>query len=417
MKRSYKFLLYPTKEQDRNLGVMLNSHRHLYNRCLEMRSRAWDYKLSINSYDQSPWFKTERESNDYFANLNFSSAQATMRRLDKSFNSFFKRIKDNKTRKGKKKKPGYPRYKAEHRFNSFLYPKHGDGIRLTNNRLKIQNIGVVKVKLHREVVGEIKTLQIRREIDRWYVVIVCEVTIKEIQEAKEAREPNKPKKPKPTKAIGADMGLEHFLTTSEGEQINNPRFLRKAQKEIRRASRKLARAKKGSKTRIKKRKQLQQVHKNVVNQRRDFAHKTSRYFIDRYGLIAMESLSVDNMLKNHRYARSISDAAWAAFADAVEYKAEDAGIQFVKVNPRGTSQECSRCGQVVQKELSVRWHDCPFCGLSIHRDINAALNILFRALARTEPESGISILSNHLLYPEWISSFLATSGRFGSPRL
>jgi len=408
MRRAYRFRLYPTESQSRDLSVMLESHRHLYNRCLGMKTLAYkDYRVSVAYKDWSNWFKAERKYNNWFANLNYSSGQATMHRLEGAFARFFERVKANKAAKIKGlkrpfKKVGYPKFKNEDRFNSFLFPAHGDGCRFAGNRLRIQHVGRVKVKVHRKVIGEIKTLSVKREAGKWFLVLSCEQP-----------DPVAPKSDKP--AIGIDMGLESFLTTSDGEHVSNPRFHKTALPEIRRASRKLARAKKGSKGRKKAKTKLQKVHAKITNRRRDFSHKLSRSLVGRYGLIAAESLSVGNMLKNHRLARSISDASWRAFQGTVRYKVVETGTEYVEVNPAYTSQTCSQCGILVPKDLSIRWHDCPSCGLSLHRDVNAARNIL--ALARTGPGDGIDVVNNLKLRHRMSSCPLLPRGRPRSRRL
>ena len=407
MRRAYKFRLYPTESQSRDLGVMLESHRHLYNCCLGMKTLAYKgYRLSVAYKDQSSWFKTERRHNPWFGNLNFSSAQGTMRRLEGAFSRFFERVKANKVAKAKGlrrpfKKVGYPRFKGIDRFNSFLFPSHGDGCRLSCNRLRVQHVGRIKTRVHREVVGGIKTLSIKREAGKWFLILSCE-----------RPDPVVPKSDKP--AVGIDMGLEHFLTTSDGEHVPNPRFHKVALPELRRANRRLARAKKGSRGRRKARHALQRVHARIANKRRDFSHKLSRGLVGRFGMIAAERLGVGNMLKNRRLSRSISDASWRAFLDATRYKAVEAGAEFVDVNPRMTSQTCSGCGSIVRKDLSVRWHDCPHCGLSLQRDVNAARNIL--ALARNGPGDGAGGSSTRGSVTDDPLS-LASPGHPGSPRL
>ena len=395
MRRSYRFRLYPTTNQARDLTVMLDSHRHLYNQCLETRSLAWkDYRLGINSIPLSSWFKTERNHNHWFAALNFSSAQATMRRLDKAFIAFFDRCKKRARRKG------YPRFKGQDRFNSIEYPLHGDGIKLKDKtpKLYIQNIGLIRIKQHRKIQGTIKTVRVLREADQWYAVFSCDLGDVVV-----------PKNTKP--AVGIDMGLKSFLTTSDGEHVANPRFFKEAMPELRRAGRSLARKSKGSKHRHEAKRRLQRIHVRVRNQRGDFTHKLSKTIADRYGLVAVESLKIRNMLQNHRLARSISDAAWRQWLEQTRYKCEQTGAEFVEVDPRNTSQLCSQCVQMVPKGLEERWHKCPHCGLVLDRDENAARNILLRArcsphlvraaarLARTEPANANEVLQfecNHV---------------------
>ena len=170
MRRAFKYRLFTNANQERELGIMLESHRCLYNACLEQRKVAYAAdKRSVKYAEQSAWFKAERAVNPYFARLNFSGTQATMRRLDKAFANFFRRVKE------KAANVGYPRFKARDRFDSMEFPSHGDGIRLTGNRLRVQHVGTIRVKLYRPVEGEIKTLTLKREAGKWYVVASCDL--------------------------------------------------------------------------------------------------------------------------------------------------------------------------------------------------------------------------------------------------
>lgn len=367
MKRAFKYRLYPNVNQSRELDVALETHRRLYNACLEQRVSIYTAeKRSVTYSQQSAWFKIQRATNLYFARINFSSAQATMRRLDRSYQAFFRRVKSGHT-------PGFPRFKGRDRFHSIGFPSHGDGIRLNGNRLRVQHVGVLRVKLHRPYQGEIKTLSLKRNGDRWYVVLCCDVGDTPIPQTG-------------LPAVGIDVGLEHFLTTSDGEHFANPRLLKIELPELRRRQRSMSRKKKGGSNRRKARKRVRTLYARVSNLRRDFHHKTALVLVRRYGLIAVERLNIAGMLKNHRLSRSISDAGWSGFLNTLRNKAESAGCIVVEVDGRGTSQECSGCGAIVRKELSVRVHDCPSCSLSLQRDINAARNILARARqARTEP--------------------------------
>jgi putative transposase len=186
--------------------------------------------------------------------------------------------------------------------------------------------------------------------------------------------------------VGIDVGLEHFLSTSEGGHEPNPRFLKNELPELRRLSRSLSRKKKGGSNQGKTAQRLQRLHARITNCRHDHRHKVSLELVRRYGMIAVESLNITKMLGNHWFARAISDAGWAGFLETLKHKAERAGGLVVEVDCRGTSQECSGCHAEVRKSLSVRVHRCPHCGLVLQRDVNAAKNILFRALqARTGP--------------------------------
>jgi putative transposase len=366
-RKSFKFRLYPNANQERELGVILETHRRLYNQCLEMRNVAYaGYNLGITSFDQSNWFKNERKHNPWYAKLNFSSAQGTMRRLDKAFQSFFRRVKAGQ-------KPGYPRFRAYERFDSVEFPTYGDGIRL-KDKLRVQNVGMIRCKQHRKVEGTVKTAALKREGGKWYVILSCDLGAIVIP-------------PSQDPPVGIDMGLESFLTTSDGEHVVNPRFLKNELPALRRAQRAVSRKNRGGRNRKKAVKVVSKLHARVANCRKDHHHKAALRIIKRYGLVAAERLSTSNMLKNRRLARSIQDAGWSQFLGILEHKAASAGVRVVEVDPRYTSQICHSCGQIKPKLLSERWHSCS-CGVSVHRDVNSAKVILDRALvslARTEP--------------------------------
>jgi len=356
---TYKFRLWTNANQERELAIMLETHRRLYNDALAQRQWFWDeWQISRTYEGQSGWFKDERKKNAYFERLNFSSAQGTLRRLDKAFANFFRRVKAGED-------PGYPRFKGVDRFNSILFPSHGDGIRLKGNRLRVQHVGTIRVCLHREKEGKIKTLSLKREGDNWFAVVTCEV-------------PETPKVGNILPAVGLDVGLTHFVTTSEGEKIANPRFLKDALPELRRAQRSLSRKKKGGRNRKKAKRQVRRLHARVASLRHEHRHKVSNDLISRYGKIAVESLNVRGMVRNPRLARAISDVGWSAFVAVLTHKAERAGGEVKQVSPNCTSQACSACGENAPKDLHVRVHRCG-CGLVLDRDQNAAINILNRA--------------------------------------
>jgi putative transposase len=361
MRRSFRYRLFTNANQERELSIMLESHRRLYNLCLEQRRDLYrQHKHAVRYIDQSAEFKDLRGDNIYFARLNFSSAQATMRRLDKSFVAFFRRVKTGKT-------PGYPRFKAKDRFDSIEFPSYGDGIRLNNNRLRVQHVGVIRCKVHQPVEGIVKTATLKREGDKWFVILSCDLGDVYVE-------------PSTLPAVGIDVGLENFLTTSDGEVVENPRFLKKELPALRRAQRAVSRKKKGGSNRRKAVKVVRVLHAHVANQRHEHHHKTALNLIRCYGLIAVERLNIRGMVRNHRLSRAIADAAWGGFLTVLGHKAERAGVTVMAVNARGTSQKCSGCGEDVHKELCVRQHLCPYCGLSLHRDENAARNILARGL-------------------------------------
>lgn len=368
MRRAFKYRLWTNPNQERELGIALETHRRLYNACLDQRKTVYETEQrSLKYTEQSAWFKRQRATNPFFARLNFSSAQATMRRLDKAFANFFRRVQEGTA------KVGYPRFKGRDRYDSMEFPAYRDGIRLLGNRLYVQHVGTIRVKLHRPVEGTIKTVTLKREAGKWYVVFSCEL-------------PDVPLVDNGKPAVGIDVGLMHFLTTSDGKREPNPRYLKRELPALRRACRCVARKQKGGKNRRKAVRRLQTIHARVKNLRREHHFQVACRLVLAYGLIAVESLNITGMLRNGRLARAIADAAWGGFASILRGKAEKAGSRVVEVDPKGTSQQCSQCGQQVRKDLSVRWHDCPHCGLSLDRDHNAALNILALArLAWTKP--------------------------------
>ena len=284
-------------------------------------------------------------------------------RVERAFAGFFRRVKNGET-------PGCPRFKGKGRYKSLTFTQFGDGLGASfrNGKLKLSKIGLVKIKLHRNIPGTVKTVNIKRgNTGKWHAVFAVETELEQIETH-------------PGTAAGLDVGLDKFAVLSDGCTIENPRYLRKAEKRLKHAQRALSRKQKGSRNREKARLKVAKLHTKVRNQRRDFLHKESRRLVNVYKLIAVENLVVKNMVKNCHLAKSISDAGWGEFLAMLCYKAEEAGSRVVKVNPSGTSQECSQCGKTVSKDLSVRMHRCPHCGLVLDRDVNAARNILKRAL-------------------------------------
>ena len=354
MRKNFKYRLYPTQSEVEALGFQLEEARTLYNAALQERQGAYQVAgKSLNYYDQAAQLKEIRDAGNLQL-ANFSAAQDVLRRVDKAFQAFFRRVKD-------REKPGYPRYKSFNRFDSFTFPSYGDGVRLLDSgRLRLQGVGQVKLKLHRPVEGKIKTLTLKREAGRWYAIFSVECEQKTL--------------PISSEATGIDVGLSAFATLSDGTEIDNPRYYREAQAKLRRAQRKVARRKRGSKNRKKAVRDLQRTHAHVRNQREDFAHKVSRTLVVLFGLIVIENLNIKGLAAG-MLAKSVNDAGWSSFIAKLTYKAEEAGRVLVKIDPRGTSQRCV-CGAPNPKTLSQRWHHCDDCGLSVARDHASALEIL-----------------------------------------
>lgn len=378
MRKAFKYRLYPNKAQQQAMSEMLDTHRHLYNRALAERKTAWEEREESVSYgQQSAHLKDERVTNPYLARTNFSSCQATLRRLERAFQAFFRRVKAGET-------PGYPRFKSWNRFDTVEFPSYGDGCKLDGAKIYFQHIGQVKVKLHRPVEGTIKTISFKREADGWHVVFSCEL-------------PDSHAAPSLLPATGIDLGLKSFLVTSEGCEIPPPKYYRKTQKARRRSQRAVARKEKGSNRRKKAVRVLAGQHLHVASQRRDFHHKTARHLVSQHGLIAHEALTIQGIART-RLAKSTYDVGWGQFLNILHSKAEGAGVQVVAVPPANTTQQCSACGALPEtpeqrKKLGDRVHRCPSCGYTADRDHNAAQNILRlgRSLqASTFPLGGVA---------------------------
>ena len=348
-----KYRLYPTTALSEALDAQLGEACRLYNAALQERRDAYQcHGLSLTYYDQANQLKDIRTAGD-LGLANFSASQDVLRRVDKTFQAFFRRVKAGQ-------KAGSPRFKSRRRFDSYTFPSYGDGCRLTDAKLYLQGIGHLKVKLHRPVDGAIKTVTVKREAGKWYVCLSVEYATQPLPETEAA--------------IGLDVGLLAFATLSDGSAIENPRYSRKAQASLRLAQRRVARRKRGSHGRKKAVVLLQKAHAHVQNQRADFHHKTARALVDAYGVIAVEDLNIKG-LASGMLAKSVNDAGWSAFLNKLAYKAAEAGRKLVHVDPRGTSQTCL-CGAPVPKTLSQRWHQCEACGLSAARDHVSAQLIL-----------------------------------------
>ena len=363
MRKAYRYRLYPTEKQANLLTGQLAEACRLYNGALQERRDA--YRIagkSLGYLDQAAQLKEIRANGD-LGLANFSCCQDVLRRVDKTFQAFFRRVKRGD-------RAGYPRFKPVSRFDSITFPSYGDGCRLLDGgKLKLQGIGQIKVKLHRPVEGTIKNVTVKREAGKWYVCFSVECEARPLPES--------------TEAVGIDVGLTTFAVLSDGTEIENPRYYREAQAKLRRAQRKVARRKRGSKRRKEAVRLLQKAHVHVRNQRSDFQHKEARKIVNRFGVIVVEDLNIKG-LAGGMLAKSVYDAAWSGFLQKTSSKAEEAGRLYLAVIPNGSSQECL-CGAQVRKTLSDRWHHCELCGLSEPRDHVSSKIIIGRGLRLLGP--------------------------------
>ena len=362
MRMTFKYRLSPTKAQRTKLDQTLETCRQVYNRTLALRKESWEQeKKSLSLYDTNKLLTLWKADNPEYSEVHSQVLQNVQERIDLAFKAFFRRLRANE-------KPGYPRFKGYGRYDSFTFKQ--SGFKLINDKLTLSKIGNVKINLHRPMEGAIRTLTIQRNrFGNWYACFSCEVESSPLSVSSEV--------------VGIDLGLTTFATLSNGETIERERWMKRDEKDLKRIQRKVSGLDKGTPERAKAIKALNHVHTRIKNRRNNFAHQESRKLVNRFGLIVFEKLDIDGMQQNGNGVinKGITDVAWSQFVAYTAYKAENAGRGVLQVNPKGTTQECSSCHSIVPKDLSVRVHDCPNCGLRISRDHNAALNILSRGLA------------------------------------
>ncbi|MFE2522165.1 RNA-guided endonuclease InsQ/TnpB family protein [Streptomyces mirabilis] len=400
MIRAYKFLMRPTVGQDAALAAMLADHCSLYNGALQERRDAYRHvsKTSVTYGQQSAQLKEIRGFDpERQGRWSFSSQQATLRRLNKAFAAFFRRVKSGET-------PGYPRFRGVNWFDTVDFPKDGDGCRWDCaphdrvTRVRFQGVGHVRVNQHRPVVGKVKTVSVKREGKRWYVVLASE---------QEQPEPL----PKTGSVVGIDMGIASFLTTSNGEHVANPRHGRKAAAKLEAAQQALSRfprVRRDKRTANHQRAvdNVAKLHRKVRRQRLDHAHRVAVDLVREHDVIAHEDLKIRNMVKapapkadpdqpgsflpNGAAAKaglnhSISDAGWGVFLTILHAKAESAGREVIAVDPRNTSRTCPKCGHVAaeNRPTQEKFH-CVSCGHTAHADTVGAQNVLRAGLVHRD---------------------------------
>jgi putative transposase len=355
--KTFKYRLYPSPAQGFRLEETLETCRRWYNTCLAERKEAWEKEhRGVGKYEQLRQVKEYRRQNEYAGRLHSHLLQVVVQDLDKAFCAFFRRVQAGET-------PGYPRFKGRNRFDSFGLKEYGNGFKVDGRRLKLSGIGRIRVRWHRPLEGKVKTVRICRQAGKWSACFACEVEEKPL--------------PSTGKAVGIDVGIQHLLATSEGEVIENPRWYSCEQKQLRVLQRRVSRRKLGGSNRRKAVSVLQRQHEHIANQRKDFLNKIAHSLVVRYDRIVLEDLHIRGMVRNRHFSKSILDAGWGTLKRCLVGKAVEAGRQVVWVNPAYTSKSCSSCGAVWEDlTLADRWVDCS-CGLSMDRDVNAALNILW----------------------------------------
>ncbi|MCW3098815.1 MAG: transposase [Chthonomonadaceae bacterium] len=415
-RKTFKYRLYPTSAQETTLRQTLETCRGVYNSLLNERKH--DYEIcgkspscAVQQKHLPVWKQVHPELCGVFSQV----LQDVAKRIEKAFEAFFRRVALGE-------EPGYPRFKGKNQYKSLTYPQMGFAI--GENCIHLSKIGTLKAVLHRPVEGTVKTCIVKREGDKWFVTFSCEILCAAAKDLGcpegASYEVEADPLPPSEEQVGIDVGLKTFAALSNGEFIDNPRFYRKEEKALAKAERNASRGseafgvpeglpvkfdkvknKHKSKARRTAKKVVRRVHERIKNHRHDFIHQTARRLVNRFGLIAVEQLSIENMmatpqakpdpenegqfLPNGAAAKSglnksIADAGWGMFRYVLTYKAESAGRVVVNVNPAFTSQDCSGCGyrpeKGERKTLSDRIHFCPRCGLVLDRDTNSARTLL-----------------------------------------
>lgn len=359
LNRVYQYRLYPTKNQETILRDTLEYCRYIYNETLSLRKKEWEEnKKSLSLFDTNKYLTEWKRQKPILNTIYAQVLQEVQVRVDLAFKAFFRRVKRGE-------KPGYPRFKGFGRYDSITYTQIGFKLQ-EQGIVKISKIGDIKIKQHRKLEGSIKRVCLKRHgNNKWFISFICEID-QDVISIKEGE-----------RSIGIDMGLDYFIIQSNGQKKENPRFYRKSEKSLKKAHNRFSNTKKGSFERIRKLKVLKRVYEKISNKRKDYSHKACNSLIRGYEIICIEDLNIKNMYFHKGINKSINDIAWNMFFKMLEYKAESAGVQLVKVNPRNTSKTCSKCGIIKdQLGLEERIYYCLWCGNEIDRDENSAINIL-----------------------------------------
>lgn len=366
---SYRYRIEPNRTQNLALGEMLGDFCQLYNAALEHRISAYKRGVSVKCNEQIVTLPEIRRDLPHQGRWSATAQQQVLRKLDKAYKAFFGRMKRGTT-------AGFPRFRARDRYHAADF-RVGDGMTIRKSG-KLTFVGVpgeIKARWHRDLPSKPKSCILSRNAGKWHIIFHVEVA------AVDRSSPD---------SVGIDMGLTSFVALSNGDTIARPNFTKRAAKKLRRLQRALARCKRGSKVRRKRKLAVARHQAHIVNARRSFLHKESRKLVNRFGLIAVEDLNIKGLARG-MLAKSVHDASWGQFVSMLRYKAANAGAELIEVDPRGTSQTCPECRAVAAKTLAERTHRCS-CGCVLDRDVAAAMVVHFRAFG-FPPGTGGGLLS------------------------
>ena len=368
---TYKFRIYPSKQQEQKLLFTLDKCRFTYNKLLEILNKQ-------EKINQSEIQANIPKLKEQYSELN----EVYSKTLQYECYRLFSNLSTLRELKKHGKKVGRLRFKGMGWFKTFSYNQSGFKLIKTGKRcqtLHLSKIGDIPIRCHRNIKGKIKQITIKKEASgKWFASI--------LEERKE-----KIKQHLINKVVGIDLGLTNIVYDSDGNKITNPRHLKKHAEKLAYLQRKMSKKKIRSSNRNKWKIRLARQYEKLVNSRNDFQHKLSRYYVNNYDAIGMEDMRINNMVHN-KLAKSILDVSWGKLRQYIAYKAENAGKLYVPVDYKGTTQRCNQFGKEVHKELWEREHRCPYCGFEAPRDYNSALEIRRLCLQKIGQELPESML-------------------------
>jgi len=353
IQKSFKFRIYPIRKQEKKLELALDQACFLYNQLLDIHQQIYlGEKRTLTQFDMNYLVKDFETKQ-----LHSQVKQNIPKRISDAFKHFFRRVKN-------KEKVGFPKFKKRIFYNSITFPAYRKEI-YPNNRLYVSKIGMIKIKNHREIEGQIKTLTIKKENDEWYVTFSCDnVPIEKVDNNFKSE------------VEGIDVGIKKFLVCSNNGEFDNPNFLKRSEKKLKRLQRKHSKKKKGSKNKIKSRIKLAKQHTKITRQRNDFHKKLARNLASEIKYIGIENLNIKGMVRNHCLAKSISDVSWGSFFTYLKYYKTIFDGEIIEIGRfEPTSQTCSSCGHIQNMPLNKRTFECEKCEMILDRDLNASINI------------------------------------------